>query len=195
MIGRRTIADRRGGACRRSVRLGTLVCALLFAASVAAQEEQPERPAEPVEPPQTTAPTLPNPTSRPGFFDTLGRWIGRSRDKIDEQLKNTQDTLNGIGTSAAKDAAGAARQATGMIVGLPGARVVDGRERCVAAANGAPDCAQAANALCHAKGYASGRSLDINATKKCPAWVWFSGRGPTRHDCKDETFVVRAACQ
>jgi hypothetical protein len=151
----------------------------------------------------------PGPAFQPGFIDALGRWLGDSKARIDEQLKSTQDvlkstqeTIDGIGTQAggvakdvAKDAAGAAQQATGALVALPGTHLVNGRERCPPAANGAPDCAPAVEALCRGKGYTGGRSVDVKATQKCPAWVWRSGRLPTEGQCGSETYVLKAMCQ
>jgi hypothetical protein len=165
----------------------------------------PAQPA-PAQPAPAVAPDLaPGPAFQPGFIDALGRWLGDSKTRIDEQLKSTQDalkstqeTIDGIGTQAggvAKDAAGAAQQATGALVALPGTHLVNGRERCPPAANGAPDCAPAVEALCRGKGYAGGRSVDVKATQKCPAWVWRSGRLPTEGQCASETYVLKAMCQ
>ncbi len=113
-------------------------------------------------------------------------------------LKSPQEVLGTIGsqaTGAVKDAAGAAQQATGVIVGLPGTRIVTGRQRCPLAANGAPDCIPAAQALCRANGFEGGRGVDINSAQKCPATVWLSGRIPAEGECPTETFVTRAVCQ
>jgi hypothetical protein len=166
----------------------------------------PAQPSQPTPEAPAVAPDLaPGPAFQPGFIDALGRWLGDSKARIDEQLKSTQDalkstqeTIDGIGTQAggvAKDAAGAAQQATGALVGLSGAHLVNGRERCPAAANGAPDCAPAVEALGRGKGYTSGRSVDVKATQKCPAWVWRSGRLPTEGQCGSETYVLKAMCQ
>jgi hypothetical protein len=131
-------------------------------------------------------------------MDALGHWFSSSKATIDSQLKGTQDALGGIGTQATdavKDAAGAAKQATGVIVDLPKTRIVNGRQLCPLAANGAPDCAPAVAALCRTKGFGAGRGVDINSTQKCPAWVWLSGRPPPAGECRTETFVTRAICQ
>ena len=149
-------------------------------------------------------PPAPDPY-QPGFLDALGRWFGNSKAKLDEgikstqdAIKNTQDAFGDIGTrasGAAKGAAGAAQEVTGSIVALPGTRIVSGREPCGVAANGAPDCTSAATTLCRAKGFGSGRGLDVNSAQKCPARVWWSGRQPAEGECKTETFVLRAMCQ
>jgi len=166
----------------------------------------------PQDSPVVEPPAVPDQTFQPGFLDVLGRWLGDSKSKVEQQLKTTQDTIEGLGkgattiardaASAARDAAGVARdavgvaeQATGAVVALPVARIVDGRERCVPAPNGAPDCSPAAVALCRTKGFASGRSVDIRSSEKCPAWVRWSGRPPQPGECTTETFVSRAVCQ
>ena len=149
-------------------------------ATAVAQENEPQ-PGSQAEQPQ------PSPAVQPWLLDALGRWFGDSKTRLDEQFKSTAD--------AAKSAADAAGQATGAILGLPGTRIVIGRERCAIAPNGAPDCAPAANALCRSKGLGAGRGLDINSAEKCPTWVWLSGRTPPEGACVTETFVLRALCQ
>jgi hypothetical protein len=171
-----------------------VVCALLLGGLVAAHAQQPAPP----EPPAVDVPGAPEQASRPGLLDTLGRWLGDSKAKVDEQLKSTQDVLEGLGkeaTSIARDAAGAAQQATGAVVTLPISRIVDGRERCAPAPNGAPNCPPAVVAMCRAKGFTSGRSVDIRTSEKCPARVRLSGRAPETGECTTETFVLRAVCQ
>jgi hypothetical protein len=168
--------------------------------------------------PTTAQPTTAQPTTaqppranyQPGFIDAFGRFIGDSASKlnsrVNSQLKSTNETLGNLGsqtTGAAKDAAegaaqaavGTAKQAAGAIIGLPSQHIVTGRERCAAAANGAPDCRTAADAACRAKGFAAGKSLDTQSAEKCPARVWLSGRLPADGDCQLETFVTRSVCQ
>jgi len=148
----------------------------------------------------------PNANYQPGFIDAFGRFIGESATKLNSQLKSTNETLGNLGsqtTGAAKDAAqgaaqaavGTAKEAAGAIIGLPSQHIVTGRERCEAAANGAPDCRSAADVACRAKGFASGKSLDTQSARKCPASVWLSGRLPADGDCELETFVTRVVCQ
>jgi hypothetical protein len=168
--------------------------ALLVAGSAVAQEVQPEAPRDRA---NGSAPAA-GPTFAPGFVDALGRWLGESKATLDSQLKNTQDALGGIGTQATgaiKDAAGAAQQATGAVVGLPGARVITGRQLCPAASNGAPDCGPAADALCQANGFGSGRGLEVASTQRCSARIWRSRANPADGPCGTETFVARAVCQ
>ncbi|MEA2939346.1 MAG: hypothetical protein QOC56_2850 [Alphaproteobacteria bacterium] len=172
---------------RRTIRGGqapgvVLAGMLLIAVSAAAQDPGAPPALDAVPPVQ-----MPNPNYQPGFLDVLGRWLGDSKAKIDEQIRNTAD--------AAKGAAGAAGQATGAIAALPGTRVVIGRQRCGRAPNGAPDCAPAATALCHFKGFGAGKSIDVVSTQKCSTVAWLTGRQNPETDCKTETFVTRAICQ
>jgi hypothetical protein len=176
-------SDTRPKVRRAVARLVATSCALLIASTALAQGPQPEPRGEP-EPP----------TSRPGLVETLGRWFGDSKARIDEQLKSTTDAAKGA-ADAAKGAADAAGQATGAILGLPGTRVAIGRERCAVAPNGAPDCAAAADALCRSKGLGPGKSVEINTAQKCPTWVWLSGRPAPEGVCVTETFVLRAMCR
>lgn len=175
-----------------------------------AQAPTTQPPADPpaAQPPAAQPPAAepPNANYQPGFIDAFGRFIGESAAKLNSQIKSTNETLGNLGsqtTDAAKDAAkdiakdavGTARDAAGALIGLPNARIFTGRERCAAAANGAPDCRAAAEAACRSKGFASGKSLDTQSTEKCPARVWLSGRVPQDGDCQLETFVTRAVCQ
>ena len=170
------------------------VCLCLVVASALAQEPRPVPPApvqgQPAPQQPEAAPQQP-PAFGPGFLDVLGRWIGESKSKIDEQLKSGTDAAK----DAAKDATDAAAQGSGVILGLPGTRVVDGRERCAVAPNGGADCTNAAHALCRSRGFSAGRGLNIDSAQKCPASVWLKGRQPSEGACPTETFVVRAVCQ
>jgi len=153
---------------------------LLVAGAAAAQETEQR-----TEPPPSAAPP-------PfGVLETLGRWLEDSKARIDSHIKNTTDAAK----DAAKDAAEKAGQATTGIVLWPGSKVAHGRVRCAVAPNGAPDCTEAANALCRSKGYGPGKSLEINTAEKCPTWVWLSGRPAPEGTCKIENFVLQAACQ
>jgi len=159
----------------RQVRAATAWCAALVLALLAAGAVR----AQDTEPP---------PEAQPGLFDVIGRWLEDSKARIDNHIKNTTD--------AAKDAAEKAGQATsGLKLGWPGTKVAQGRVLCAVAANGAPDCAEAATALCRSKGFGPGKAIDINTADKCPTWVWLSGRPPPEGTCVTQTFVLQAACQ
>jgi hypothetical protein len=195
----------------RTTGFGVAVCAMLVAFSTFAPEARSEPQSNVVssapaaqppaaQPPAAQPPAAqpPNASYQPGFIDVFGRFIGESAAKLNSTLKSTNETLGDIGSQtgeAAKGAVDTAKDAAGTIIGLPNARIVTGRERCAASANGAPDCRTAADAACRSKGFASGRSLDTQSAQKCPARVWLSGRFPAEGDCTLETFVTRAVCQ
>jgi hypothetical protein len=180
---------------------------LWLALATGAALAQANKPADPPSPPPAAD------ESKPGFIDAFGRFIDDSAAKLNSQLKSVNDSLGSglksandalgnIGnqtSEAAKDAVGNARDAAGTIIGLPGTRVVTGRERCAAAANGAPDCRAAADTACRSKGFASGRMLDTEQSRKCPTAAIISAlsdrRLPSAGDCTVETFVTRAVCQ
>jgi hypothetical protein len=140
---------------------------------------------------------VPNSGFRPGFLDALGRWFDSSREAWESQFKDTQDKLDTLGsqaTGAAKDAASAAQQAAGAVIGLPAARMVTGRQICAVAPNGGADCQAAADALCRGKGFPGGKSAEVMSSQRCPTRVWIAGGRDPKHECKLETFVIRAVC-
>jgi hypothetical protein len=157
----------------------SVLLALLLVGTAVAQQA-PQQAPEPAEPP----------VARPGIFDAIERWFEDSKAQIDNQIKGTQQAIEG----AAKDAAKAG-QAGSAIFGLPGSKVAQGRVRCVVAPNGAPDCIEAAHALCRSKGYGPGKSLEVNTVNKCPSWVWLSGQPAPEGTCTTETYVLQATCQ
>lgn len=170
---------------------------LLFASvTAAAQENKPA--ANP--PAREAAPAA----SQPGMLDSMGRWFKDSFGSLNEKVEGARDSLGNLGeraggvakdaSDAARDAAGAAREAAATVAKFPTARMVDGRERCVIAENGAPDCRKAAEAVCKAKGFGSGSSLEIQSAQKCSARAWLSGKQETGA-CDIESFVTRAMCQ
>jgi len=134
-------------------------------------------------------------TDDPGFFGSVGRWF-------DQQVNGAKDMFGNLGREAgvaarttadtAKDAAkGAADTITSK---LPATSVVSGHEVCRTAPNGAPDCDTAATTICKAKGFKSGKSVDMTTAETCPPKVYLAGRssGP---ECKTETFISSAICQ
>jgi hypothetical protein len=181
------------------LRIGVVTLGLFITFPVEAQEGAPQPANEPVaQPPANQAPT---PSFQPGFIDALGRWMGDSKAALDSQLRSTQDAIGGVGSQATD----AAQQATGVIVGglpaadalvaLPGTRVITGHARCGAAPNGAPDCGPAANVLCQAKGFKSGRGVEVTAGKSCSTRTWLTRRNLGDGPCATVTYVTRAVCQ
>jgi len=132
-----------------------------------------------------------------GFFSNIGRWFDEQAEKFSSTFKDAGKKVENFGHEAgiaAKTTVDTARDAAGAVARIPGTRVISGHERCRNAPNGAPDCVAAANAICKAKGFESGKSLDMTTAEICPPKVMLSGRnsGP---ECKDETFVSRVVCQ
>jgi hypothetical protein len=103
--------------------------------------------------------------------------------------------VGGQAGQAAKGAADVARDAATSVAKLPVSSVINGRERCSLAPNGAPDCAVAAGALCRAKGYGGGTSVDFETVEKCPPSYRTSSRDAPEGICTMEHFVTRALCR
>jgi hypothetical protein len=142
-------------------------------------------------------PPGPKPNENPGFFGSIGRWFDERAENFKSTFKNAGKNVENFGHEAgiaAKSTVNTAKDAAGAVVRIPTARVVTGHEKCNNAPNGAPDCLAAAIAMCKAKGFESGKSLDMTTAVVCPPKVMLSGRssGP---ECKDETFVSRVLCQ
>lgn len=199
----RSVRDRR--ALFAPLPLGAGLAALLLVFSAAAQDAgapappPANPPAEAVAPQPAPSQPAPAPAFQPGFLDAVGDFFKDSAAQLGSRLKDAREsigTLQGRANDTAQDAAGTAKDAAGVIVGLPTARVVNGRERCELAVNGAPDCRKAAEAVCRGKGFASGKSLDTDAAHECPPQAareaLLTGRTPK---CPLETFVTRAVCQ
>jgi hypothetical protein len=197
MIQRRSTTGLRNVATR----FGAVAAVALLACAALAQEAP--KPAVPIPSPgiapgapaaadpQPEAPQPSNPAFRPGFIDAVGRWLGEGADKLKSDMQGARESFDKFGDRA-RDAA---KDATGSVIGLPNTRVVTGRERCVVAANGAPDCQAAAVTFCRGKGFQGGKSVDTQSEQKCPAKVLLEGRAPNNTECPTEIFVTRAVCQ
>jgi hypothetical protein len=194
--------------------------AMLFAASAAAQQPQSPPPAAP--PVQQAAPpSEPGFISKIGRWfeestdrvksslrgargtleDLGGRATGVAKGAADvakDTAKGAADAAKsaaGVAKDTAKGAADAAKDAADAVARLPRSRVVEGREHCEVAPNGAPDCRVAADTVCKSKGFESGSSLNIQQAQKCPARVWLSRRSSRADECEIVSFVTRAVCQ
>jgi hypothetical protein len=133
----------------------------------------------------------------PGFLESISRWFEEQADLINSTFKDAGKKFENLGHEAGKAAKTTvenAKDAADAVARIPTARVITGHEKCKDAPNGAPDCLAAAIAICKAKGFGSGKSVDMTTAEVCPAHVYLSGRksGP---DCRTETFVSRALCQ
>ena len=124
-------------------------------------------------PPAPPVSRLPTPAE---LFNAIGRFFGGATDAAG-------DVAKGVG-----DAAGA-------VARLPLTNVVSGKEMCINAPNGAPDCAAASEVMCRSKGFQRGASLDITSAYRCPAIVWSERREPNDKECVNESFVSKAVCQ
>ena len=155
-----------------------------------------------VPPPRPPAPvTAPAPSYQPGMLESMGRWFKNSFSYVGSGAKSAGDAAADAATGAARvtvDAAaataGAAKDAADTVVRMSGTRVVEAREVCGKAANGAPDCYRAADTICRSKGYSSGSSLNIESERNCPPETWFARRREPG-ECKVQSFVTRAYCQ
>jgi len=139
--------------------------------------------------------------AEPGFFESVGRWFDQQTDKLKTTFGGARSTVEEFGHEAGAaarrtvdNAKDAAKDAAGVMGSLPSPGFVSGHEKCRIAPNGAPDCGAAADAVCRAKGFKSGSSVDMTTSEVCPPKVWMAGRssGP---GCHTETFVSRALCR
>jgi hypothetical protein len=161
-------------------------------------------------------PVQPPPAEKPGFVYEFGRWWDTTRGKFEDLGKQsdaaareaaaatqgavqsaTQATKGAADATenAVKGAAEATKNAANTIFRLPGIRVVEVRQRCNVAPNGAPDCRTAATNACRSKGFTSGNPVDVRSSQNCPPAVWLSGREPGAGECPEETVVLMAACR
>lgn len=195
-------AHGRYAAPRSAVGGAAVACCLLalvvLPVSPATAQQMPPAPGvAPAQGPQQQQPPplAPTPGTAPakedGFLDALGRWWDKSsadfKARLDESNENLRK-LNERNEKAAKEAAEALSKQLGAV------RIVPGRELCEVAPNGSPDCQIAAEKICKGQGFASGKSADVQTSRKCSARAWLSGESSDRA-CTFETFVVKAACQ
>lgn len=121
----------------------------------------------------------------------------------EDAMRGALDASKGAAAAtqgAMQGALEAGKGAAGTVMRLPNTRVVDVRERCETAPNGAPDCAAAAAAACRGKGFATGKPLDVVTAAKCDTRqaaqaVQQQGQLPSKGDCPVESVITRAVCQ
>jgi hypothetical protein len=170
--------------CRAASLLLACLCAaaiLLTAASGVAEDVAP------------AAPRVSG--DRPGFLAAAGQWLKEQAAHF--SFGSVQGKIDHLGRGAgdvAKSTVEGAKDAAGAVARFPSTRLITGHVECATAANGAPDCLAAADALCKGKGFSSGKSIDMTTAEVCPPEVYLAGRsgGP---ECRTETFVSRAICQ
>jgi hypothetical protein len=188
----------------------TLLAVPVLLTQIAVAQQQTVPPSEPDAP----AVIQSKPEAR-GFFEAIGRWFDEgtagfrshmagAKTSIDEFNQRAEETRKSIGDSAveiSRNAVGAGvtaadvtRDAMGAVAKLPMARVVSGRERCMTAPNGAPDCLAAAEALCRKQGFTTGKSVDFTSAESCPVRTYLGGK-QSENECTTVTFISRAMCQ
>ena len=164
----------------------------------------------PAAPPTQAAP----PAEKPGVLESVGRWFDQSATRFNEHLRGAKRKWDELGddvnannkdlndkaaaagknaAAAGKNAAEATQSAVEAVTKLSTARMMSGRERCVTAPNGAPDCVTAAEALCRKHGFATGKSMDFTSAEECPAKTLLGQA--SRDECTTVTFISRAMCQ
>lgn len=136
--------------------------------------------------------------------DTGGNAAAATKDAAKTAAAATQDAMKSAveatkgaaatATDAVKGAMEATKNAATAIVRLPNTRVVDVREICLRAPNGASDCAAAAANGCRTKGFNGGSPLDVRTAEKCDTKPPQAGQLPGVQ-CAPETVVTRAVCQ
>ncbi len=163
-----------------------------------AQTQGPQVQPQP-QPPAGAPPPQQAPRAKEGFFDAMGRWWDQSAADFDAGLKKMKTQIEQANErnakavrEAAQDAVTATKEATDALAKLPTTRIVEGRERCLLAPNGSPDCGAAAETICKAKGFKTGASANIESARKCSARALLTRN---EQDCVNETIVTRAACQ
>ena len=160
---------------------GLLAAAIVLSSALAAAQDAPKTPA-------------PEPQ---GFFAKMGRWFDQSADNFNFGVRSMRDRFQNFGHEAgvaARTTVDNTKAAADAVARLPNTRVLRGHEKCKVAPNGAPDCVAAALAMCKAKGFEGGSSLDMTTAEVCPAQVYLSGRS-SGEGCHTETFVSRVLCQ
>jgi hypothetical protein len=174
-----------------------VACVLLFHVGMGAAQTPVPQPAPP--PAENSAAV---PAQRPGFISEFGTWLqqgvntmgagfGAVVGQASHAAKGTTDATSTI----VKGAADVARDTATTVGKLQTSSFISGRERCILAPNGAPDCRVAAEAMCRAKGYGSGAIIDFETAENCPPPYRVSSRNTPEGVCTMEHFVTRALCQ
>ena len=196
--------------CCRAAGVGLLAVALAAAAAGAAIAENSEAPAAgatEAAPPAASGPAA-SAANRPGFLHQLWEWWDTSISGLSAGVQGARsgvENLNQRSTDVVKNAASATQDAmkstaeatkgaASTLWQLPGTRMIEVRERCPLAPNGAPDCQTASANICRGKGFAGGRPLDVVSTEKCPPAALLAQKAG-EVVCPVETVVSRVMCQ
>jgi hypothetical protein len=181
----------------------SLVAALVLLAPFASAQNAAPPPAPPAQP---------APPERLGLFESIGRWFDNGTSTFRDHLRGAKRKMDELGDDAAanskgfsdqaakvgqgaadvgKSAADATKNAVDAVAKLPTARMMNGRERCMVAPNGAPDCLAAAETLCRKHGFSTGKSMDFTSAEECPVRTLLG----QSEECTTVTFISRAMCQ
>jgi hypothetical protein len=136
--------------------------------------------------------------SEPRGLDRVTQWFDRSLTRLNDSLKEAFAGFERFGhrtSDAVQDAAGDVRHSAHALSALPHTRIIDKRERCLPAANGAPDCNRAATNVCRRHGFASGRSFESSSEEKCSVEALLARNAGRPRQCRSETYILRAMCQ
>jgi len=143
--------------------------------------------AEPATPPPSSGQPPPGQqpaqNSTPGLVDKLGDLIKGSVDSLSSTVKGTQQTIQDLNQGTVD-----------TLSRLPVTGFATGHALCTRADNGAPDCRVASDQLCQAKGYKTGRGLDIETAENCNPRIFLPGYQRKDGDCRTDNYVTRAAC-
>jgi hypothetical protein len=192
----------RRGRSRTGIAAGVAASVILVAGTAAALtiSEPPTPPSSP--PAVAPAPAPPPTTEGPGLAGVFNSWLqqgmtsmGNGFDAMMGAAKGAANAASSVAKGAADAAKGAADIAVDGVTRLPVAGVASGREQCAIAGNGAPDCQVAAEALCRARGFGTGASVDFVTAEKCQPPYRASGRDVPEGACTLEHFVTRALCK
>jgi hypothetical protein len=155
----------------------------------------------PATPPSAQTSPLQPPAHKPGAMEAFGRWFDDSaanmRRGFDEMWKGMGSASQGtadVAGAMTKGTVDAAKGTVDALGKLGGSRIVSGREKCLLAPNGAPDCQAAAIRICKAAGFNTGSSADFVTSEECPASAYANGRKPKPGECPVESVVIKAVC-
>jgi hypothetical protein len=197
--------------CSRAAGMWLLAAVLTAAAAGVAIAEDGQAPSsratEAAPAAAATGPAAPT-ADKPGFLHQLWEWWDSSVSGLSAGMQGARsgvENLNEKSTAAVKSAAGATQDAmkstaeatkgaASTLMRLPSTRMIEVRERCPLAPNGAPDCQTAATNACRGKGFGGGSPLDVVSTEKCPPAALLA-QTPGERVCPVETVLSRVMCQ
>ena len=179
-MGNNRISTARAGQSASLLLAGLCAGVLLFTAAMALAQD--------------AAGNQPAPANSPGFLAAVSHWFSEQAAQFNSNIKGARSKVEDLGREASVAAKSTVEGAKDAVAKLPLGQSASGHEKCELAPNGAPDCVTAADALCKAKGFKSGKSVDMTTADICTAQAYLAGR-TSGEGCHTETFVSRAICQ